>query len=257
MQKNLSIIFVSLSCCLQTIQAENDNFTLNNFIQAKEYQKTISNSITRAMAVMENMPDKMLSLFEGQREMSQVFVETFEKITGMVDSKGSLTLSLGEIASTINKINKEYRDFAMQQKKNLMSMLKEQTSKKETPQIVQPKIEDSKPSEASKPVESNKPAENLASAPAASSETKTPEEKPTSSATPNATQATTVANTPTASATTPATADATSSTTPAQSSAAASAPAATEEKESPMDRLKKLRSQARIEAATPPASTPS
>lgn len=112
-------------------------FDRNDFIQAKEYQKTVSNSITRVMAVMENIPDRLLALFEGQREMSQVFVDVFDKITDQIDSTGKLTLSQEEIIKIINKVNNQYRDAAMQMKKDLMSLAKEKAAKADAPKIMQ------------------------------------------------------------------------------------------------------------------------
>lgn len=112
-------------------------FDRNDFIQAKEYQKTVSNSITRVMAVMENVPDRLLALFEGQREMSQVFVDVFDKITDQIDSAGKLTLLQEEIATIINKVNNQYRDSAMQMKKDLMSLVKEKAVKADAPKIMQ------------------------------------------------------------------------------------------------------------------------
>jgi hypothetical protein len=114
----------------------NSDFGKDDFIQAKEYQRTISNSITRAMAMMDNMPDKLLELFEGQRQMSQAFVDAFSKVVDNVDATGTLTLSQEDMTATISKINSQYRDLSLQIKKDLLDLptAKSPAAIKATPQ---------------------------------------------------------------------------------------------------------------------------
>lgn len=101
-----------------------DNFDKNMFVKSREFQKAISNSITRAMTAMDILPDRLMSLFEGQRQLSQALTEIFDKITVEFDKNPNEMPSDTELViNSLNKLNVHYREFAVSIKKDLSDLI--------------------------------------------------------------------------------------------------------------------------------------
>lgn len=101
-----------------------DNFDKNTFVKAREFQKTVSNSIVRVMTTMDgHLPDRLMSLFEGQRQLSQSLTEIFDKITVEFDKNPNEMPSDTELViNALNKINGHYREFALSIKNDLSDL---------------------------------------------------------------------------------------------------------------------------------------
>lgn len=134
------------------LKASGQDFDKNTFIKAREFQRTISNSIARVMAVMDDVPDRVMVLFEGQRELSQSLTEIFSKISTKLEVSDE-SMPDTQVAKALNKVNRQYRDFAGKVKSGLSELDGAPTKKANEPE----KVADKKPDAAEKKSKDKKP----------------------------------------------------------------------------------------------------
>ncbi len=139
---------------------DDDKFDKDVFIKAREFQKTVSVSIARVMNVMDNIPDRLVLVFEGQRELSQSLADIFDKISTEFDKNPNEMPSDTElVVNVLNKVNDHYRDFAASIKNDLLDLKAAfKAQKKDVPasEIVanQPSVESGEKAQLPKTLES-------------------------------------------------------------------------------------------------------